>query len=102
MSRFLLNGILFPVLAGPTLAIGVGIVDEQAVLDLDYEEDSSAAVDMNVVMTGNGQFVEVQGTGEEATFTERQLSTMLKLARTGIRELVDVQQKALGKCWPFG
>ena len=83
-------------------AISVGIVNGQAVLDLDYEEDSSAAVDMNVVMTGNGQFVEVQGTGEEATFTERQLSTMLKLARTGICELVDVQQKALGKRWPFG
>ena len=83
-------------------AISVGIVDGEAVLDLDYEEDSSAAVDMNVVMTGSGQFVEVQGTGEEATFTERQLSTMIELARTGIRELIDVQQQALGKRWPFG
>ncbi|NQU21859.1 MAG: ribonuclease PH [Candidatus Nealsonbacteria bacterium] len=83
-------------------AISVGIVDRRAVLDLDYEEDSSATVDMNIVMTGNGQFVEVQGTGEESTFTDRQLSTMLKLARGGIRELVEIQKTALGKRWPFG
>jgi len=72
------------------------------VLDLDYEEDFAATVDMNVVMTGSGQFVEVQGTGEESTFTDRQLSTMLKLARGGIRELVEIQKTALGKRWPFG
>ena len=82
-------------------AVSVGIVQGRAVADLDYEEDFAAHVDMNIVMTGKGQFVEVQGTGEEATFTERQLSTMLKLARTGIRELADVQQRALGKRWPF-
>ncbi len=53
-------------------------------------------------MTGCGQFVEVQGTGEEATFTERQLTSMLKLARTGIRQLTEIQQKPLGKRWPLG
>ena len=56
---------------------------------------------MNVVMTGGGQFVEVQGTGEEATFTESQLSTMLQLARTGIRRLTEQQRQALGELWPF-
>jgi ribonuclease PH len=83
-------------------AVSVGIVDGDEVLDLDYREDFAAAVDMNIVMTGNGRFVEVQGTGEEATFTERQLSTMLRLARHGIAEIRGQQQAALGRAWPFG
>ena len=70
-------------------------------MDLDHAEDASASVDMNVVMTGSGQFVEVQGTGEEATFTEDQLLAMLQLARTGIRQLTDQQRQALGDQWPF-
>ncbi len=82
-------------------AVSVGIVAGKPVLDLDYEEDFTAAVDMNVVMTGAGQFVEIQGTGEEATFTERQLSAMLKLARGGIGELTGIQRKSLGKQWPI-
>jgi len=82
-------------------AISVGIVDGKALLDLDYREDFAAEVDMNVVMTGSGRFVEVQGTGEESTFTERQLGTMLKLARGGIGRLIQLQQKSLGKTWPF-
>ncbi|HYW81072.1 MAG TPA: ribonuclease PH [Thermoguttaceae bacterium] len=82
-------------------AVSVGIVDGQAVLDLDYEEDSAAAVDMNVVMTGSGRFVEVQGTGEETTFSEEQLTAMLKLARGGITELIALQQTALRRHWPF-
>ena len=81
-------------------AVSVGIVDGRPVLDLDYAEDFAAAVDMNVVMTGAGRFVEVQGTGEEATFSEEELSAMLALARSGIAELTALQRKALGRCWP--
>lgn len=83
-------------------AISVGIVEGTAVLDLDYREDAAATVDMNVVMTGSGQFVEVQGTGEEATFSELQLSEMLALGRSGIAHLTQVQREALGDLWPFG
>ncbi len=82
-------------------AVSVGIVDGRPVLDLDYVEDVDASVDMNVVMTGKGQFVEVQGTGEEATFSEQELTAMLKLARRGIGELHKQQRKALGRHWPF-
>lgn len=82
-------------------AVSVGIVGGKAVLDLDYEQDFAAAVDMNVVMTGGGQFVEIQGTGEEATFSEKELDWLLKLARRGIRGLTDIQRKSLGKQWPF-
>ncbi len=82
-------------------AVSVGIVESKALLDLDYREDFAAEVDMNIVMTGAGRFVEVQGTGEESTFTERQLSTMLKLARGGIGRLIQLQQESLGKTWPF-
>ena len=82
-------------------AVSVGMVDSRAVLDLDYKEDYAAAVDMNVVMTGAGQYVEIQGTGEEATFTDAQLAAMLKLARAGIAQLTEIQHRALGKTWPF-
>ena len=70
-------------------------------LDLDYEKDVDAEVDMNVVMTGKGRFVEVQGTGEESTFSEEDLAILLKLARGGIRQLQECQKAALGKHWPF-
>jgi ribonuclease PH len=83
-------------------AISVGIVEGRPVLDLDYHEDVDASVDMNVVMTGAGRFVEVQGTGEEATFSEEELAALLKLARAGIAELRDIQRTALGEAWPFG
>ena len=76
-------------------AISVGLLDGVALLDLCYEEDSKAAVDMNVVMTDEGQFVEVQGTGEDAPFTQRQMTAMLKLAREGIAELMAAQKKVL-------
>jgi len=82
-------------------AISVGVVDGRPVLDLDYPEDFAATVDMNVVMTGAGKFVEIQGTGEEATFDDQELSGLLKLARTGIAQLTQAQQKALGRTWPF-
>jgi ribonuclease PH len=83
-------------------AVSVGIVDGSPVLDLDYAEDAAAAVDMNVVMTGSGQFVEIQGTGEEATFSQSQLTEMLALARSGIEQLTAIQQDTLGDLWPFG
>ena len=81
-------------------AISVGIVDGKPVTDLDYPMDFAAAVDMNVVMTGRGSFVEVQGTGEEATFSDKELQSLLKFARKGIVELTAIQQKAIGKQWP--
>lgn len=82
-------------------AISVGLVDGKAALDLDYQEDFAASVDMNVVMTGAGKFVEVQGTGEEATFSEQELNALIKLARGGIRKLTQFQQATLGKQWPL-
>ena len=77
-------------------AISVGVIGDQVRLDLDYELDYAADVDMNVVMTGSGKFVEIQGTGEEATFDDDQLTEMLALARKGIRELTDEQRKIVG------
>ena len=82
-------------------AISVGIVDGSAILDLDYELDFAADVDMNVVMTGKGRFVEIQGTGEEATFSDKELQALLKLGRRGIQQLTQVQKMALGRIWPF-
>jgi ribonuclease PH len=82
-------------------AVSVGLVEGKAVLDLDYQEDFAASVDMNVVMTGAGRFVEVQGTGEEATFSDDELMSLLKLAKGGIRELAALQQASLGRHWPF-
>lgn len=82
-------------------AISVGIVQGKPVLDLDYENDFAAAVDMNVVMTGSGKFVEIQGTGEEATFDDNELEALLKLAKAGIKQLTKIQQEALGKQWPL-
>ncbi len=81
-------------------AVSVGMVDGRAVLDLDYEQDVSADVDMNVVMTGSGRFVEIQGTGEEATFSDEELAELLALAKLGIGQLRDLQLKTLGKHWP--
>ena len=90
----------FP-LTGSVAAISVGIVDGKPALDLDYKQDVDADVDMNVVMTGSGRFIEIQGTGEEATFGDDDLAALLKLAKQGIRELTGIQKKALGKAWPF-
>ena len=78
-------------------ATSVGFIDEiGAVLDLNYVEDSAAAVDMNLVMTGSGRFVEIQGTGEEATFSREELNQLLDLGEKGISELIEVQKIALG------
>ena len=78
-------------------AVSCGIVKGEAVLDLDYAEDSSAETDANFVMTGRGGIVEVQATAENAPFTEEQLGSMLALARAGIGELVTLQKAAVDK-----
>jgi ribonuclease PH len=76
-------------------AVSVGIVAHEPVLDLDYAEDSGCETDMNVVMTGSGGLVEVQGTAEGHPFTQEQLDAMLALARKGVAELVAAQKHAL-------
>jgi ribonuclease PH len=78
-------------------AVSVGLVEGQPLLDLAYVEDKDAAVDFNVVMTGRGNFVEVQGAGEEATFTEEQLQGLLALARQGLKELAALQTAFLSR-----
>jgi ribonuclease PH len=88
-------------LKGPPLkdfvaAVSVGSVEGRLMLDLNYVEDSMADVDMNVVMTGAGKFVEVQGTAEEVPFDKEQLDQMLQLAMRGIEKLVDLQRQLLG------
>jgi ribonuclease PH len=77
--------------------VSVGIVGGRPLLDLCYTEDVDAAVDLNLVMNSAGEFIEVQGTGEEATFTEAQLADLLALGKAGIRELLAAQEKALAQ-----
>ncbi len=77
-------------------AVSVGIVEGKPLLDLSYVEDSSAEVDMNVVMTGSGKFIEIQGTAETAPFGKEHLQKMLDLAETGIRQIIEIQKKTLG------
>ena len=76
-------------------AISVGIVEGTPLLDLEYTEDSACDTDMNVVMTGAGHYVEVQGTAEGAAFTRREMDQLLGLAEAGIAELVQLQKQAL-------
>ena len=76
-------------------AVSVGIVAGEPALDLDYSEDSSCDTDMNVVMTGAGRFVEIQGTAEKVPFTREQMSRLLDLSSKGISELIALQRKAL-------
>jgi len=89
------NAFTGPVLRDQVAAISVGVVDGTPVLDLPYVEDSSADVDMNVVATGSGRFVEVQGTGEEATFDRKEPDTLLDLAIGGIQEIAAAQRAAV-------
>jgi ribonuclease PH len=84
-----------PIIKDHVAAISCGIVQGQPVLDLDYEEDSTAETDANFVLTGSGGLVEIQGTAEGAPFTEEQLVALLKLARKGIGELVTLQKEVL-------
>ncbi|QUH28612.1 ribonuclease PH [Vallitalea guaymasensis] len=76
-------------------AISVGIVDDEELLDLCYAEDSHAKVDMNVVITDKGEFIEVQGTGEESPFTREQLNKLLDLGEKGVEELIKLQKEVL-------
>ncbi len=76
-------------------AVSVGIINQEAALDLDYDEDSRAEVDMNVVMTGKGRFIEVQGTAEKEPFKKEDLNKMISLAQTGIEEIMRAQKKIL-------
>ena len=78
-------------------AVSVGVVNGTSLLDLCYTEDVAATVDMNLVMNAAGEFIELQGAGEEATFTETQLAELLALGKTGIRELLALQQKAVAQ-----
>jgi ribonuclease PH len=78
-------------------ATSVGIVQGRACLDLDYEEDSGAEVDMNIVMTGNGRFVEIQGTAEQTPFDDSEMEALIRLAKRGIQDLVRLQRGLLKK-----
>lgn len=81
----------------PVAAVSIGILNGTPLLDLCYVEDAAAEVDLNLVMTAGGKFVEVQGSGEESTFSEEQLHAMLKLGRQGIQQLVKLQETALAQ-----
>ncbi|HET6406936.1 MAG TPA: ribonuclease PH, partial [Chthoniobacteraceae bacterium] len=82
-------------IANAVAAVSVGIIGGQPLLDLCYTEDVAATVDMNIVMTAKGEFIELQGTGEEATFSDVELTGMLGLARSGVRELLGLQDAAV-------
>ena len=82
-------------IVGNVAAVSVGIVNGTAVTDLMYTEDSAAAVDMNVVMNDKNEFIEIQGTGEEATFTRAQYNSLIDLAEAAIKELVKLQNEAI-------
>src|SRR6266536_5531258 len=91
LERF---GLAKALAAGSVAAVSVGIVGGEGLLDLDYEEDSSAETDMNVVMTGDGRLIEVQATAERDPFTRATLDELLALAEAGIAEITDVQEDA--------
>jgi ribonuclease PH len=82
-------------------AVSVGLLADKELLDLDYREDKDADVDLNLVMTGTGQFIEVQAGGEEATFGRGHLERMLKLGKAGIEAITVRQRRALGANWPL-
>jgi ribonuclease PH len=102
-NRLLQQGILTQQpLKKKVAAISVGIFRNQALLDLCYEEDRDAEVDCNLVMCEDGQFVEIQGSGEESTFSDTQLSAMLALGKKGITDLCKLQDEAIRACEPKG
>lgn len=102
VNTFHLDGKPFPV-KDFLAAISVGIVDGDPLLDLCYTEDSRAGVDMNLVMTGAGQFIEVQGTGEKSPYSRKDLENMLALGEAGIQTLMEYQKEALGElAWKVG
>jgi ribonuclease PH len=88
------------IVRGSVAAISIGLLNDEALLDLDYVEDKDVDVDFNLVMTGAGQFIEIQGSGEEATFSRGELDQLLKLGKVGIDAVTAAQRKALGNHWP--
>jgi len=101
VSKVLPGAAVRDVLTTSVGAVSVGVVDGEARLDLEYVEDVAADVDLNLVMTGAGAFIEVQGTGEEATFSRDELNRLLELGEAGIRTITAAQRAALGDRWPF-
>jgi len=83
-------------LSDSVAAVSLGVVDQRVLLDLNYEEDSKAEADMNLVMTGRGEFIEVQVTGEQNTFSQLQLESLLALGRAGVNRIIAAQNAALG------
>ena len=96
LNRLMGKGLLkdFP-LRKLVAAVSAGIYQNEAILDLNYPEDRDASVDFNVVMTEDGEFVELQGSGEEDVFTSEQMTAMLDLSRDGITKLVELQKEAI-------
>jgi ribonuclease PH len=92
---------LAEILRASVAAVSVGLLDDVELLDLDYSEDKDADVDLNLVMTGAGDFIEVQAGGEEATFSRGQLDRLLKLGKLGIEAITQKQRQALGANWPL-
>lgn len=84
-------------LNGYLAAVSVGVKDGEPILDLNYAEDSTCQVDMNLVMTDKGEFIEIQGTGEERPFSREQLQELMQLGEKGIRDLIEAQRQALGE-----
>lgn len=84
-------------LNGFLAAVSVGVKDGEAILDLNYAEDSTCHVDMNLVMTDKGEFIEIQGTGEERPFSREQLQELMLLGEKGIKDLIEVQKQSLGE-----
>ena len=98
IRRLLAEGkLLDSPLLSPVAATSVGIVEDHPLLDLAYVEDSAAQVDMNLVMNGEGRFIEIQGTGEESTYTDGQLASMLALGKSGIQRLLELQAQAINQ-----
>lgn len=89
------------IITGGVAAVSVGLVDGETRLDLDYLEDKDADVDMNLVMTTAGRFIEVQAGGEEATFSSEELGQLVELGKRGIREIMALQRAALSAEWPL-
>lgn len=83
--------------SGNVAAVSVGKVGDEILLDLFYNEDSKAKVDMNIVMTDKGEFIEIQGTGEEEPFSKQDYNNMIELAEKGVRELIELQRKVLSE-----
>src|SRR4051794_36292417 len=96
VSKLMGDGMASSPIIAPVAAVSVGIVEGKPLLDLEYIEDVGCDTDMNVVMTGKGHYVEVQGTAEGAAFTRTEMDALLRLAEKGIGELVELQTRALG------